>query len=363
MSEKKGNILIVDDTTKNIQVLASVLDEQGYSVKAATDGKQALAAVEKSIPDLILLDIMMPEMDGFETIRELKKNPLWQNVPVIFLTAKIETEDIVHGFELGAVDYITKPFNSSELLARVNTHIALKKATETIARISNERKELLHILCHDLTNPIGFVSSVLDMNKEDPSMLEQMKESIEVSMISSLEIIQLVRMIMAVDENKLNLETSLLDLQSMINDSLTMMNIKAKLKDIRFEIDIPAGQKVCVERTSFITSVINNALTNAMKFSEPGGTISIKAKEENGKVVLTIKDNGIGMSENLLRDLFDIKKKTSRTGTAGEAGTGFGMPLMMKFVKNYGGEIRVNSREKSAGDDHGTEIILVLNSR
>jgi len=269
----------------------------------------------------------------------------------------------VRGFELGAVDYITKPFNSAELLARVNTHVMLKKMIEINNHISNERKELLHILCHDLTNPIGFVSSVLDMNKENPSMLEQMKENIEKSMLSSLEIIKLVRMIMAIEEEKIDLKTSLFDLRELINESLDMMNIKAKNKNIRFDVDIPEGQKARVEKTSFVNSVINNALTNAMKFSETGGTITIKAKEENGKVVLTVKDNGIGMSENLLHDLFDIKKKTSRKGTAGEAGTGFGMPLMMKFVKNYEGEIRVTSREKSAGEDHGTEIIMTLNSR
>jgi len=356
-------ILIVDDTPKNIQVLGTILKEAGYQIKAATDGKQALAAVEKSLPDLILLDIMMPEMDGFETCKALKTNSATRDVPVIFLTAKTETEDIVKGFELGAVDYVTKPFNSAELLARVNTQISLKKATDTVAQTSKDRKELLHILCHDLTNPIGFVSGVMELSKDDPSMLEQMKEHIEKSMHNSLEIIKLVRMMMAIEDEKINLETALFGLEAMIRDSITMLDLKAKGKNITFDMAIPEGQQVRVERVSFVNSVINNILTNALKFSEQGSKIKISATEDNGKVNLKIKDSGVGMSEKLLADLFDIKKKTSRTGTAGETGTGFGMPLMKKFVHAYGGEIKIYSCEKSAGGDNGTEITLILDSK
>ena len=356
-------ILIVDDAPKNIQVLGTILKENGYQIKAAMDGKQALAAVEKSLPDLILLDIMMPEMDGYETCKALKENPVTKDIPVIFLTAKNETDDVVRGFELGAVDYITKPFNSAELLARVNTHMSLRRATEMAVRTANERKELLHILCHDLTNPIGFVAGVMDLNKDDPSMLEQMKEHIETSMRSSLDIINLVRMMMAIEEDKIDLTTSQFGLETMIRESIAMLDLKAKAKNISFDISIPENQQVMVERVSFVNSVINNILTNAIKFSDNGGKIKIIAREENTKVILNFKDNGIGMSENLLRDLFDIRKKTSRKGTAGEVGTGFGMPLMQKFIHAYGGEIHVSSKEKSATDDHGTEITLVLNSR
>jgi len=358
-----GWILIVDDAPKNIQVLGTVLKEKGYQIKAATDGKQALAAVEKSLPDLILLDIMMPEMDGFATIKALKENPATRDIPVIFLTAKTETDDVVRGFELGAVDYVTKPFNSAELLARVKTHIDLKNANEQISNISRERKELVHVLCHDLANPIGFVSSVMDLNKEDSTMLEQMKEHIEKSMHNSLEIINLVRTMMALEDNKIDLTTSQFELESMIRESIAILDLKAKAKQITFDVSIPENQKVMVERVSFVNSVINNILTNAIKFSDTGGKIKISAREENDRVILVIKDNGIGMSEKLLQDLFDIRKKTSRKGTAGETGTGFGMPLIQKFVHAYGGEIRVSSREKSAGGEHGTEITFELKTK
>ena len=131
-----SRILVVDDTPANIQALAGTLKDQGYQISVATNGKQALEVVGRVRPDLILLDVMMPEMDGFETCRRLKASQPTRDIPVIFLTARTETEDIVKGFELGAVDYVPKPFNAPELLARVNTHL-------TMDRLHRENERLL----------------------------------------------------------------------------------------------------------------------------------------------------------------------------------------------------------------------------
>ncbi|MBF0288543.1 MAG: SpoIIE family protein phosphatase [SAR324 cluster bacterium] len=126
------SILVVDDTPKNIQLLLTILRKEAYQIHVANNGLQALKKAQTLLPDLILLDIMMPGMDGFETCRQLKSAPDTENIPIIFLTARTESEDIVKGFELGAVDYITKPFNSAELLARVHTHLELKQKEKTI---------------------------------------------------------------------------------------------------------------------------------------------------------------------------------------------------------------------------------------
>jgi adenylate cyclase len=135
-STPSSRILIVEDTPANIQTLTATLKERGYQISVATNGRQALDIVGKVRPDLILLDVMMPEMDGFETCRRLKASEQWRQIPVIFLTAKTDTADIVKGFELGAVDYVAKPFNAHELLARVNTHL-------TIDRLHRENERLL----------------------------------------------------------------------------------------------------------------------------------------------------------------------------------------------------------------------------
>jgi class 3 adenylate cyclase len=126
-------ILVVDDTPANIQTVAAILKGQGYQLSVATNGKQALEVLEKIQPDLILLDVMMPALDGFETCRRIKSTPAWRNIPIIFLTAKTETADIVKGFEVGAVDYVGKPFNAHELLARVNTHLTIDQLRLSLA--------------------------------------------------------------------------------------------------------------------------------------------------------------------------------------------------------------------------------------
>lgn len=131
--EQGDRILVVDDTPANIQTLSAILKEKGYHISVATNGKQALEVLKRLQPDLILLDVMMPEMDGFETCRQLKASSQWSEIPVIFLTAKTETTDIVQGFELGAVDYVAKPFNTHELLARVNTHLIIDYLRRSLA--------------------------------------------------------------------------------------------------------------------------------------------------------------------------------------------------------------------------------------
>ena len=131
-------ILIVDDTPANIQILADILKREGYQLSIATNGKQALEVLQKIRPDLVLLDVMMPEMDGFETCRQMKKSAEFHDIPIIFLTSKSDTEDIVKGFEIGAVDYVAKPFNSHELLARINTHLTIDSLRRDLAEKNEE---------------------------------------------------------------------------------------------------------------------------------------------------------------------------------------------------------------------------------
>ena len=140
-NEKGARVLIVDDTVQNIQVLGTVLREQNYQINVAQNGLQALESVDKVAPDLILLDVMMPELDGFETCKRLKANDETREIPIIFLTAKVETEDVVHGFELGAVDYVTKPFNATELLARVKTHLELRRLQRELEEYNTRLEE------------------------------------------------------------------------------------------------------------------------------------------------------------------------------------------------------------------------------
>jgi class 3 adenylate cyclase len=160
LAPREGRVLVVDDTPANIQAVTAILREHGYQISVATNGRQALAVLERVRPDLILLDVLMPEMDGFEACRRIKYNPAFRDIPIVFLTAKTDATDIVRGFELGAVDYVPKPFNAYELLARVNTHLTLDRLNR-----ENERL-LLNVLpapiAAQLKNQPGIIAERLD---------------------------------------------------------------------------------------------------------------------------------------------------------------------------------------------------------
>ena len=160
-----ARILVVEDTPVNIQTLTGILRERGYQISVATNGVQALEVLQRIRPDLILLDIMMPEMDGFETCRRIKASSEWREIPIIFLTARTDTEDIVRGFDLGAVDYVAKPFNAHELLARVNTHL-------TIDQLNRENQRLLlNVLPAAIAQKLKQQAGIIAERFEDVSVL------------------------------------------------------------------------------------------------------------------------------------------------------------------------------------------------
>src|ERR1035437_6191004 len=154
---KKPLILIVDDTPKNLQLLSNILHDKGYNICISTSGSRALETVNTEAPDLILLDIQMPVMDGFETFKALKLNPKAKDIPIIFLTAVVDPEKILQGFEMGAVDYITKPFNIPELTARGGTHLEIKRSREKLTELTDTKEKLFSVISHDLKGPLGSV--------------------------------------------------------------------------------------------------------------------------------------------------------------------------------------------------------------
>lgn len=354
-------ILLVDDHPENLKVVANILRREGYKIALATSGQQALEGVKKKLPSLILLDIMMPGMDGYQVKQHLNEDPKTAEVPVIFLTALHDTESLTRGFDEGGVDYITKPFRTKELLRRVKTHLDLRRSTLLLEQKSNEQKELLHILCHDLGNPIGNIQSLSRLIKEEPEDALELVGLIEHTAGQSLEVIDLVRQMRALEEKPIELGP--VPLKSAAVSSLKLLDSLIRNKQVTVNLDIPDELMVKAEPVGLVSSVINNLVSNAIKFSFEGGLIELQATEEGSQVVLDVTDHGVGMPEKLLGDLFDISKATSRSGTAGEMGTGFGMPLVKKFMTSYGGSIEVFSRDKQQHpEDHGTTVRLVFDS-
>ena len=359
MDEKTANILIVDDVAMNARLLVNLLQDEDYNLAVATNGQMALDLVDDRKPDLILLDIMMPNMDGYETCRRLKASEDTRDIPVIFLTARTEAEDITKGFDVGAVDYVTKPFNYDELIARVKTHLELKITKDALERSNQEQRKLIHILCHDLINPLGQVETTLDLMKIKPEAFERVRDALSISVANGLNIINMVRQMRDLQEYDLELQG--VSLKTALFESLSMLHHRFEEKKIELLSDTDSPVFVLAEKTSLVNSVLNNLLTNAIKFSPTGSVVEVKVEESTETITVSVIDHGIGMPQSLLDDVFDEGKKTTREGTDGEVGTGFGLPLVKKFVEAYGGSIKATSREIDTNpDDHGTEVTFQL---
>ncbi len=367
-NDSKPIVLVVDDTPVNIDILLDSLSHD-YDVRVASEGEEALALLQKLVPDIILLDVMMPEMDGFEVCRHIKRDERLHGIPVIFLTARTSADDKLRGFDYGAVDYLTKPFDVGELKARVSVHIELKRSRELIQRQNSEHKELLHVLCHDLANPLSNNQTAVSLTKEehDPRLQKEYLDLMEKSVRHGLDVTRIIRSMLTIEDKPLLLTS--VNLRQTIEDSISVLYHMVARKSIALKVDISRAHHVFAERTTLLNSVINNILTNAIKFSYNGATISMTSSEEDNSsslaqtILLEITDQGIGMSQNILDNIFDIGKSISREGTAGETGTGFGMPLVRKFMHAYGGDIAIQSRSKDDHpDNHGTTIQLRFKS-
>lgn len=350
-------ILIVDDVPNNIKVIGTILREKGYQINIAKNGVEALHVVANEIPDLILLDVMMPEMGGFETCRQLKSNPNTKDIPIIFLTARTETDDIIKGFEAGAVDYITKPFNATELLIRINNHLESQYQKKIIEQQSRERQELIHILCHDLANPLNFIVSTLETIQESHELFAELSPQLACGARNGLHLIDLVRNMGSLDEKGILLEK--VNLQSAVFESVEILRSRFEGKQQTVQYNIPVELEIISERTSLINSVLSNLISNAIKFSNTGVEILLNAETFQGQVLLKIKDQGVGIRQEILNDIFDISRSTSTPGTGDEKGTGFGMPVVKKFLDAYQAKIQINSVSiQDDPDNHGTEIFI-----
>jgi two-component system sensor histidine kinase/response regulator len=358
-------VLVVDDTPANIDLVLTILEPQGLNVLVATNGLVALRVAAQEAPDLILLDVMMPELDGFETCRRLKADPELADVPVIFVTARDDTEDIVTAFALGAVDYITKPYRQEEVIVRVRTHLMLRALNEELKAKAREAETLLHILCHDLQNSVGAARgylALIRMGATEEELVRYLGDC-EATIERALDIIAHVRELKALASGKLVLElrpVALADCFAAV-DSI----FRLRLAEKGIELVRPQGRaaelRVVVDEVTFVNCVLNNVVSNAIKFSRPGSTITFDIEDRGAEVRVSVIDHGVGMPAAALHNLFRTDEPTSRPGTAGELGTGFGMPLVKHYVELFGGSIRVESRDEEASPEaHGTTVHLFL---
>ncbi|MCJ8344310.1 hybrid sensor histidine kinase/response regulator [bacterium] len=357
--EQFPKILIVDDEPNNISLLVGSLDDQ-YDIYCSTSGLEAIELIKNQEFDLILLDIIMPDLNGYEVCQKIKALPGKQDLPIIFISAKTSELDEQRGFDCGAVDYVVKPFSIPVVKARIKTHLKLRTTYEKIESLSKKRSELLHMLCHDLANHFSTIANGLELIDLDTKLIEDCLPYIRIASNRGIELINTIKEMEAIEEK--NLTISPVCLNSAIQESLEVLKHKYEKKKIAICLENPKQLWVMAERVTLTNSVINNLLSNAIKFSHNDSTIKISTWQNNEKVYLKVSDTGIGMSPKLQSHLFDISKKTSRKGTCGEKGTGFGMTLIQRLLQSYQGEIQIQSKDiRSSPKDHGTQVTIVFN--
>ena len=354
-------ILLVDDNPRNLQILSSFLREKNYRTSIAKSGEAALESINHDKPDLILLDIMMPVMDGFEVCHRLKDSSLTREIPVIFVTALTETNHKLKGFLAGGIDYITKPFHKEEVLARIENHLTLRRQTEELKelnikyseaneklRAANATKDkLFSIIGHDMRGPLSNLYNLLKLMKEDALTAEERTDLIGESLKSLRYTYDLLENLLYwAKSQKSELENlpETLPFDFVAEENLVLMEPLARDKNQTLRIYIPQGLEVLADR-NMLNLVIRNLLSNAIKFTPEGGRITLEASVQSGRALISIKDNGTGISRENQLKLFQHRLSFSTRGTRQERGTGLGLALCIDFIEKMGGTYFVESEE------------------
>jgi len=291
---RTGRILIVDDQPANLRVVGALLERNGYAVATAGNGPDALAAARAAPPDLVLLDMMMPGMDGFELLAALKGEPGMRQVPAIFLTAAQDRELLLRAFEAGAVDYVTKPFIPEELLARVGAHIGLKLTRDRLERVARERQELVNLVAHDLKNPLNVIlgrSEILEemfsRNTEGAQAAQPQLRHIRASALRLTAMIDELITDAMNDALDISVRNEVVDLAAIVRDVAEANRPLAERKSQKIEL-AASGELSTRCDPERIREAIDNLVSNAVKYSKIGGAIRVEAAVDGLSVPLEV---------------------------------------------------------------------------
>lgn len=350
-------ILIVDDVMSNVLLLKVLLTNEKFAIATASNGRQALEQVEKENPDLVLLDVMMPDMSGFEVAQHLKSNPNTADIPIIFLTALNSTADIVKGFQVGANDFISKPFNKEELIIRVTHQISLVAAkrlilskTEELQRTIAGRDKLYSVIAHDLRSPMGSIKMVLNMlilNLPSEKIGAEMYELLTMANQTTEDVFSLLGNLLKWTKSqigKLNVVYQDVDLVEVTDGVIEIFSMVASLKKIRIHEMKPEKMMVNAD-IDMLKTVVRNLLSNAIKFSKENSEVLVKMEEVDGMAVVSVQDYGCGISEEGQKKLLHTDTHFSTFGTNNEEGSGLGLLLCKDFVVKNGGKLWFTSKE------------------
>ena len=347
-------ILIVDDVMSNVLLLKILLSNEKYQVCTANCGNACIEQAKAEKPDLILLDVMMPDISGFDAAQILKKSPETAHIPIIFLTALNNPNDLVHGFQVGASDFLTKPFNKEELVVRVFHQIKLVAATRIIekqnaelrATISN-RDKMYSVIAHDLRSPMASIRMVLNLvvNSMSADMVgPELFELLDKANKESEEVHDLLDNLLKWTKSqtgRLNVVRQELDLNDIIPGVVDIFEMIALTKKIKLVYQGSNSPIVAVVDNDMLKTIVRNFLSNAIKFSPEESTVDISLSVEGDFAKISVHDHGVGIDQERLDSIF--KKGDTTYGTGGEEGSGLGLLLCADFARKNDGDVRVES--------------------
>ena len=356
INRSEYKILIVDDVVSNVLLLKILLTNEKFQVCTANNGNGCIEMSKKEHPDLILLDVMMPDISGFDTAVILKKDDETKDIPIIFLTALNTPSDLVHGFQVGANDFLTKPFNKEELVMRVMQQISLvaakrlieKKNAELQATLNN-RDKMYSVIAHDLRSPMASIRMVLNLVVQSASpetVGPELYTLLDQANRESEEVHDLLDNLLKWTKSqtgRLTVVTQDLDLNDIIPGVVDIFEMIAKTKNIKLNLQHSDQPLVVRADNDMLKTVIRNFLSNAIKFSPEDSSIEILMTRDGDYAKVSVRDHGVGIAADRIDTIFH--KGETTYGTGGEEGSGLGLQLCQDFARKNGGDCMVESVE------------------
>jgi two-component system sensor histidine kinase/response regulator len=361
-------VLVVDDDRMNIRILAGILKAEGYVLGEADSGEKALEIYASLRPDLVLLDVMMPGIDGFETCRHLKKTYGDKCAPVIFITAKNESDDVVEGLEAGGVDYLPKPFKAKEVLARIRSHLhnqilaeQQQALVEQLSKANAAKNRFLGMAAHDLRNPLASIRGLAEFLREGavgPLTPDQrdLIQTIHHASQSMLDLVNELLDVATIEAGELKVQFEPHNLRELVGKSVALINMEAAKKKTRVTLE-PGAAVILPIDPAKMRQVIDNLLSNAVKYSPPGSVIRalVEVDASGQHCSFAVRDQGPGIPDNERDRLFKDFSRLSAKPTGGEKSTGLGLAICRKIVEAHRGTIVA---ENLPG--HGCEFRVIL---
>ena len=354
--EDQPLLLVVDDTEDNLDLLEFALKKKPIRLLRASSGRECLEIAGKQLPDIIVLDIQMPEMDGFETLRRLRANPVTEKIPVIFLTAaKKDPKSIEEGLLLGASEYLTKPIDIDELLVRVRSIFKLYRMER---ELEETRAKFMAMLVHDLRSPLGGIKSVfellLDLSREGKTFGPEIMQIVESALASSASLLDLVNDLLDLSKyqaGQVHLDRATVDVSAVIELSVSGFAVPFQNKNVTMKKEYGQGLPLVSIDPRKVSQVVTNLVSNALKFTPKEGQVTIrtgstvlrKGSVDEPAVSVEVSDTGMGMPTEELSLLFAHYRQVSSAKKVKEKGTGLGLAICKLIVEAHNGTIEVSS--------------------